>query len=1206
MVGQPIGRWVGQRRGTHGRLSEVVSTYTRAQGHRTLYRQVALTASLLAALVVCPTAEAQVVVRPLHSSFGRADIGANGTVLTATGQSSAVGRSLAADGGLLHVGGWVSNNPALAEDDPFRLTNVRVAAVTPDSAVVSFEVSHPAEAVVRFGPDDNYGEEIRVDRRTAVRLPNLDAGGLYHWRLDVTDRDGRRRATRDLTLCTPAIEELTTGLLEASYYRGRNFEELVTVRPEVGVDQPGRSDNDPDGDFRSNAGPDNFSVRWNGLVRAREEGLYSWRTRQDDGIRLYVDGLRRIDQWTDANGTLANGASTRLDAGWHALTVEFFNGIGPAYIRTDMRVPGGRLRTLRADDIAYVGEDFFKPTIQPRDEEAQYECSGPNGARVQILPPEVLDCHDPNVRVTSDQPGQLPLGGTRVVWTAENGLGYRTHYAEIVEIVDTTPPRVAAPDPVTVEARSPQGTVVQMPEPSALDLCDEELEFSYEICTDAQGAACQACWTTADEQADPIRVAGARNPRCNCVQTPSRFGVGVTTVTVIATDDGGNCAGAPFDVAVRDTTPPTIVAGEIGPICDEAPIPQPTVRDNATATEEIIVTCAIDDGAAGSCDGFIDLAFGGHTITYVATDAAGHRARATLEFTVGDEDPAPPTVTLLAATEGYTNGVGAVTFRIRDNCDPDPGYAFNPTGDNEIESDDEFTAEYDREGVFSVTLTADDFAGNETVITAAAFGVDRTAPSASFSGLDEPEEIDDVLTWPVFFPQDTVTFNAGARDRDGVANSGVGRLLVELVSLDTDELRVLLDHVPDAEGVPLAGPDRLKNIKCAEVLSGDDAAYCDDEGDLSLADVPPGDYELVTRVTDRAGNAAELRRYLVVMNWRVAMERTIELTDGLLEAGGLPALSELFLGVIPDIGDEALAAVDDPDLLGNALLNTSTMIAMLQFAESEDVDTADSRAWLTQGALDSVRNHRDGVAERVAVDDSDLVAADSHLEDSAEELAGQTYQASVLSLINAYFRLRHADAPFIVETPAEAAAAAARLQVEFVEYVGIDHAGGQDDMADILAIQRGITGRNLFSNAFDNPNAGAANANFLDLMENLVELSERLQAAQDDSNVWVRNWQWPVGLQVRTMAGAALQLTAAELGDDFDDPQNPLLAFTKGVYDDGVELIEDRLVDDALVLYVDNRCLIYEVYNHGGFAPQGVPPDAWECEECVLTGDCEH
>ena len=993
-----------------------------------MYRPVSITGLVLACSLACPLpASAQMVVRPLHSSFGRADIGANGLIVTATGQSSAVGRSTTADGAQVHVGGWVSNNPSLSDDDPFRLTDVRVSAVTPDSAIIAFNVTHEAEAVVLYGPNANYGNEVRVNRQEAVRLPGLEGGDLYHWRLQVTDAEGRRRRTRDLTLCTPGQDEITAGLLEASYYRGRNFDEHVVTRPEVGIDQPARSDNDRDSDFRTGAGPDNFSARYKGIFRAAETGLYSWRVRHDDGVRLSVDGLLRIDQWQEARNALASGAATRLERGWHSLDLDFFNGEGQALIRTDMRPPNGALRTLRSDDIAYVGDEFYRPTFQPRDMVVQFECSGPDGARVQILPPEVLDCHDPNVRVSSDQPERLPLGGTRIVWTAENSLGYVSRYAEEVEIVDSRPPQIQPIDPVTVEARSPQGTVVQMPTPTVLDVCDEAPELSYEVCTDG-GGACQACWTLADEDVDEVRIAGTRNPDCDCVRSPSRFGVGVTEVTAIATDAGGNCGSALFEVQVRDTTPPEIEAGEIGPVCAEVQIPLPTVRDNATAPEDIALTCAIDDGEPGSCDDTIDLPFGGHTITYVATDAAGHRANATLEFTVGDDDPTPPVVTLLAATEGFISGEGTVSFRIRDNCDPDPGYEFSPVGDDETEDEDVFTATYDREGVFGVTMTADDFAGNETVITAPSFGIDRTDPEATFSGLDEPEDVEDVLTWPVYFPQDTVTFRAGARDRDGDANSGVGRVLVELNNTGTGDVRTLLDHAPDAEGVPLAGPTRLKNIVCAELVPEDEEAYCDEEGDLSMANLPPGDYEMVVSVTDRAGNGAEITRYFVVMNWRIAMERTIELAQGLLDAGGLSDLSALFLGIIPDIGDVSLAAVSDPELLGNALLNTSTMLAMLQFAEGEDVDTGDTRRWLSQGALDDVRLHRDDVADRVAADDTDLQSADDLLVEAADQLAADTFQAGVLTLVNAHFHVEHADAPFLVETPGGGSPAAERVR----------------------------------------------------------------------------------------------------------------------------------------------------------------------------------
>lgn len=43
---------------------------------------------------------------------------------------------------------------------------------------------------------------------------------------------------------------------------------------------------------------DNFSVRWSGSIEVSDTGVYVLRTRSDDGVRLWVDGLLVIDNWT--------------------------------------------------------------------------------------------------------------------------------------------------------------------------------------------------------------------------------------------------------------------------------------------------------------------------------------------------------------------------------------------------------------------------------------------------------------------------------------------------------------------------------------------------------------------------------------------------------------------------------------------------------------------------------------------------------------------------------------------------------------------------------------------------------------------------------------------------------------------------------------------------------------------------------------------
>ncbi|WP_315098460.1 PQQ-dependent sugar dehydrogenase [uncultured Cellulomonas sp.] len=77
-------------------------------------------------------------------------------------------------------------------------------------------------------------------------------------------------------------------------------------------------------------GADTFSVRWSGAVIPRYSQTYTFSTTSDDGVRLWVNGTRVIDQWTTH--------SSRVDTGTIALTagvpvpivLEYFDATGSA------------------------------------------------------------------------------------------------------------------------------------------------------------------------------------------------------------------------------------------------------------------------------------------------------------------------------------------------------------------------------------------------------------------------------------------------------------------------------------------------------------------------------------------------------------------------------------------------------------------------------------------------------------------------------------------------------------------------------------------------------------------------------------------------------------------------------------------------------------------------------------------------------------
>ena len=74
---------------------------------------------------------------------------------------------------------------------------------------------------------------------------------------------------------------------------------------------------------------ENFSVRWTGEISVERAGRYELVTNTDDGVRLFVDQKRIIDDWTE-HPAKTNSATLDLSPGRHSVVVEYYQGGGGA------------------------------------------------------------------------------------------------------------------------------------------------------------------------------------------------------------------------------------------------------------------------------------------------------------------------------------------------------------------------------------------------------------------------------------------------------------------------------------------------------------------------------------------------------------------------------------------------------------------------------------------------------------------------------------------------------------------------------------------------------------------------------------------------------------------------------------------------------------------------------------------------------------
>ena len=68
---------------------------------------------------------------------------------------------------------------------------------------------------------------------------------------------------------------------------------------------------------------DDFAVRWSRNLNL-EAGVYRFHAIVDDGIRVYVDGSRIIDQWHDSGADRTYQTDVALAAGTHSVIVEYY------------------------------------------------------------------------------------------------------------------------------------------------------------------------------------------------------------------------------------------------------------------------------------------------------------------------------------------------------------------------------------------------------------------------------------------------------------------------------------------------------------------------------------------------------------------------------------------------------------------------------------------------------------------------------------------------------------------------------------------------------------------------------------------------------------------------------------------------------------------------------------------------------------------
>lgn len=202
---------------------------------------------------------------------------------------------------------------------------------------------------------------------------------------------------------------------------------------------------------------DNFSVRWSRKTDVKA-GIYRFSVQADDGVRVYVDGVRMIDEWHDNSGDRVYKKEMPLAAGKHQLVVEYFEHGGNAKIKFWWERVG----------------NLPTPTMTATPTPTRTPTATPTATRTPTATPTNTPTATPTETPTATP--TTTITPTTTVTPTETATAMPT----ATQTPTATPTSTPTETPTTTPTATPTATMVPGPEPAEL-LLNEVLPFPQNI-----------------------------------------------------------------------------------------------------------------------------------------------------------------------------------------------------------------------------------------------------------------------------------------------------------------------------------------------------------------------------------------------------------------------------------------------------------------------------------------------------------------------------------------------------------------------------------------------------------------------------------------------------------------------------------------------------------------------------------------------------
>jgi PA14 domain/Chitobiase/beta-hexosaminidase C-terminal domain/Divergent InlB B-repeat domain/FlgD Ig-like domain len=227
---------------------------------------------------------------------------------------------------------------------------------------------------------------------------------------------------------TYAVNGTGTGL-RGQYYNDPGSSSYPLANPFTGTPVLTRTDATVDFVWGENSpgtgiSTDNFSVKWTGQVEAPVSGTYTFTARGDDGVRLYLSGVKVADGWSD-HGATDFTCTTNLTAGTkYDIELHFYEHGGGAECKLQWSYPGQARQAIPQSRLyAPITQHVAAPVFNPppgtySSAQSVAIITSTPGATIRYT----IDGSDPSDSSGTLYSGPVPISGT----TTLKAIAYKT------------------------------------------------------------------------------------------------------------------------------------------------------------------------------------------------------------------------------------------------------------------------------------------------------------------------------------------------------------------------------------------------------------------------------------------------------------------------------------------------------------------------------------------------------------------------------------------------------------------------------------------------------------------------------------------------------------------------------------------------------------------------------------------------------------